>query len=107
MIDVTTDTAKLGVELLLLRMDTNPEEFDTALNTRWVWFLDALISTLYVDPERLARPMHRQLRFISRGDLEKLYAKVSKLQGTRFTECVTLAIHGVEEGELSNDRSPF
>jgi len=96
----THDTAKLGVQLLLQRMQSHPEEFDVANNSKWLWFVDALVGTLYTPTDALTYPLHRQLRFISREDLEMLYAELSKMQGSAFTDRVVLGLYGVEHPDL-------
>ena len=68
-----------GVEILLGRMESHPEEFQWDNGTRWVWLLRMLDGE---DPEG------RDLSFLPDEEIQALRSKFNSIQGEAFTRTV-------------------
>lgn len=92
-----TTVINQGVQILLNRMDSNPDEFtcchNQAIKTRWGWVMEAV--------EYRARKhrdgclgMDKPFPYLTDYEVELLYDKFSKLQGTSFTNSVLRELLG-------------
>ena len=86
-----------GVEILLSRMESNPEEFELGhygKNKRWDWVLKAVLSRIERKHKSTAdHPL--DLPYLSDVEIDALYQKYMSIQGDSFTKRVM--------GELLNE----
>jgi hypothetical protein len=86
-----------GVEILLSRMESNPEEFELGYygkNKRWDWVLKAVLSRIERKHKSTAdHPL--DLPYLSDVEIDALYQKYMSIQGDSFTKRVM--------GELLNE----
>ena len=79
-----------GGEILLARMDSNPDEFvgmDWPMKSKWDWLLDDLrrrVLPTREDKEREYLP----LRFLSKEEVQALWDKLESLRADQFTKAV-------------------
>lgn len=88
-----------GVEILLARMDSNPDEFvsiDWPNKGRWDWLLDDLrrrVIPTHEDKERGYVP----LRFLNDAEVQALWSKLESLRADEFTKKVMQTLLHEEE----------
>jgi hypothetical protein len=82
-----------GVQILLNRMESNPEEFTARPNrtltaeNRWEWVIDKVINR--IDNNHKNTDNYRmQLRFLTNEEVEALYDKYMSIQGEAFTRAI-------------------
>jgi len=87
-----------GVEILLSRMESNPEEFELGhygKNKRWDWVLKAVLARIErKHKSTVDHPL--DLPYLSDAEIDALYQKYMSIQGDSFTKRVM--------GELLNDK---
>jgi len=88
----------LGVEVIMKRMETHPEEFQWGvgggLACKWHWFVDALLRTVFYPSQSV--PIDSQLFFIPKEDIDLLYAKLCTIQGEAFSRRVVSQIFSID-----------
>lgn len=88
-----------GVEVLLSRMDSNPDEFvgmDWPMKSKWDWLLDDLrrrVLPTHEDKER----GYVALRFLSDEEVQALWSKLESLRADEFTKKVMQTLLHEEE----------
>lgn len=92
-----TTVINQGVQILLNRMDSNPDEFtcdhNQAIKTRWGWVMEAV--ELRARKHRDGyRGIDKPFPYLTDYEVELLYDKFSKLQGTSFTNSVLRELLG-------------
>lgn len=91
------DIKNKGVEILLSRMESNPEEFELGhygKNKRWDWILKAVLSRIErKHKSTVDHPL--DLPYLSDAEVNALYNKYMSIQGDSFTKRVM--------GELLNE----
>ena len=82
-----------GVEILLARMDSNPDEFvgmDWPRQSKWSWVMDDLRKR--VAPDADAREAKKEgyipLRFLTDIEVQALWEKLESLRADQFTKAV-------------------
>lgn len=82
-----------GVQILLNRMESNPEEFTARPNrtlmaeNRWEWVIEKVINR--IDNNHKNTDNYRmQLRFLTNEEVEALYDKYMSIQGEAFTRAI-------------------
>jgi hypothetical protein len=80
-----------GVEILLARMDSNPEEFVGTeyygdRSDKWNWVLDAVRRRLYPRSDEKETPT--PLRFLSDQEVRAIWDKLDSLRADQFTRNV-------------------
>lgn len=106
--EVGETTRNIGVEILLARMDAQPEEFrmwgtDHAPygESKWTGFMNALTeaySNLAQDVPPGALNAQTSLHFLPREDIIELYTKLCSIQGAAFSEAVIKQVLVADEG---------
>lgn len=99
-----------GVEILLQRMDSNPDEFIpdapyTTFPSKWGEIVRAVIARKQnLDP----KPPYYDLPYLTEEEVALLYDKILKIQGDNFTKHVmsTLLADDSSEGSISIDMTP-
>ena len=90
-----------GVEILLARMESNPEEFELGYygNTkRWDWVLKGVLSRIErKHKSTIDHPL--DLPYLSDDEVNALHRKYMSIQGDSFTKRVM--------GELLSERDPL
>lgn len=79
-----------GVEILLARMDSNPDEFvgvEWPNKSRWDWVMDELRNRIIPTKEGQERG-HVPLRFLSDEEVNALWDKLESLRADQFTNRV-------------------
>lgn len=87
-----------GVEILLARMDSNPDEFvgvDWPNRSKWDWVMQDVQQRMYPDPERAQIP----LRFLTDAEVQALWNKLESLRADQFTKAVMRTLLEYEEEE--------
>ena len=91
------DIKNKGVEILLSRMESNPEEFELGYygsGKRWDWILKAVLSRIErKHKSTIDHPL--DLPYLSDAEVNALYNKYMSIQGDSFTKRVM--------GELLSD----
>jgi uncharacterized protein YmfQ (DUF2313 family) len=90
-----TTVVNQGVQILLNRMDSNPDEFAYTYNTdakqppktRWDWVMDAVEIRARKHREGY-QGIDKPFPFLTDYEVELLYDKFSRLQGVSFTNSV-------------------
>ena len=93
-----------GVELLLARMDSHPEEFVYKLGVhnrptqRWAWVIDAVFKRVNNDTT--------ELNFLTDEEVSAIYYKYTSLMGDQFTKQImeALLVGDVQEEEKPRGR---
>lgn len=84
--DPTPQIKNQGVQILLNRMDSHPEEF-VPRGGRWNWVIDKVINRIDNNHARTdANVLH--LRFLTDEEVNALYDKYMSLQDNEFTKAV-------------------
>ena len=93
-----------GVEILLARMDSNPDEFvgmDWPRQSKWSWVMDDLRKR--VAPDADAREAKKDgyipLRFLTDIEVQALWDKLESLRADQFTKKVMETLLREEEEE--------
>lgn len=90
-----------GVEILLARMDSNPDEFvgiDWPNKSKWDWVMQDVQKRIYPDPD-LA---HIPLRFLTDAEVQALWDKLESLRAAQFTKAVMRTLLEDDEREVEN-----
>lgn len=74
-----------GVEILLARMDSNPDEF--MAGRKWNWVVTDLQSRVHPTPE-MKKEGYLPLRFLSDDEVRTLWEKLESLRADQFTKAV-------------------
>lgn len=85
-----------GVEILLARMDSNPEEFFEGV--KWEWVMRDVHKRIYKDRIDLEDGRVR-LPFLSDEEVKALYDKMESLRAEQFTHKVMSTL--LEESEVN------
>ena len=95
-----TTVVNQGVQILLNRMDSNPDEFVYSYGatlktpkTRWDWVMDAVEIRARKHRDGY-RGIDKPFPFLTDYEIELLYDKFSKLQGTSFTNSILRELLG-------------
>lgn len=92
-----TTVINQGVQILLNRMDSNPDEFtcghNQAIKTRWGWVMEAVEHRARKHRDGY-RGIDKPFPYLTDYEVELLYDKFSKLQGTSFTNSVLRELLG-------------
>ena len=87
-----------GVQILLNRMQSHPEEFVETKNNRWAWVIEKVL--VLVEDKNEANSHHSlPLPFLTNDEVEDVYDKYMSIQGEAFT-------HRVMRELLEDDPSP-
>ena len=82
------DIKNKGVEILLNRMDSHPEEFTERRNlgsrTRWDWLIEQ-VSRRVINSHKSDSKYRLDLPFLSDKEVDALHDKYQQLQGQAFT----------------------
>ena len=76
-----------GVEILLARMDSNPDEFVGDAMDKWRWVVNDLQSRIHPTPE-MKKEGYLPLRFLSDDEARALWEKLESLRADQFTKAV-------------------
>jgi hypothetical protein len=86
--DQNLDIKNKGVEILLNRMDSHPEEFTERRNlgsrTRWDWLIEQ-VSRRVLNNHKSDSKYRLDLPFLSDEEVDALHDKYQQLQGQAFT----------------------
>ena len=74
-----------GVEILLARMDSNPDEF--MAGRKWNWVVTDLQNRVHPTPE-MKKEGYLPLRFLSDDEVRTLWEKLESLRADQFTKAV-------------------
>ena len=74
-----------GVEILLARMDSNPDEFMEG--RKWNWVVTDLQNRVHPTPE-MKKEGYLPLRFLSDDEVRTLWEKLESLRADQFTKAV-------------------
>ena len=74
-----------GVEILLARMDSNPDEFMEG--RKWNWVVTDLQNRVHPTPE-MKKEGYLPLRFLSDEEVRMLWEKLESLRADQFTKAV-------------------
>lgn len=78
-----------GVEILLARMDSNPDEFvgvDWPKSNKWAWVVEDLRRRMA--PTKEDKEFGLPLRFLSDEEVRMLWEKLESLRADQFTKAV-------------------
>lgn len=76
-----------GVQIVLNRMHSHPEEFVETKNNRWAWVIEKVL--VRVEDKHETKDPHRlPLPFLSKDEVDALYDKYMSIQGEAFTHSV-------------------
>lgn len=75
-----------GVEILLARMDSHPEEFYD--HGPWSWVTDAVMGEFETRSQGMPADIYQRAAFMTDEELAALRDKYQKLQATHFTNRV-------------------
>jgi hypothetical protein len=76
-----------GVQIILNRMQSHPEEFVETKNNRWAWVIEKVL--VRVEDKHETKDHHRlPLPFLSNDEVDALYDKYMSIQGEAFTHRV-------------------
>ena len=78
-----------GVEILLARMDSNPDEFvgtSWPSKNKWAWVVDDLRRRM--TPTKEDKEFGLPLRFLSDDEVRTLWEKLESLRADQFTKAV-------------------
>lgn len=84
-----------GVEILLARMDSNPDEFMEG--RKWNWVVTDLQNRVHPTPE-MKKEGYLPLRFLSDDEVRTLWEKLESLRADQFTKAVMQTLLDEEEG---------
>jgi hypothetical protein len=100
--DQNLDIKNKGVEILLNRMDSHPEEFTERRNlgsrTRWDWLIEQ-VSRRVLNGHKSDSKYRLDLPFLSDEEVDALHDKYQQLQGQAFTNRIMSEL--LEEPEES------
>jgi ssRNA-specific RNase YbeY (16S rRNA maturation enzyme) len=100
--DQNLDIKNKGVEILLNRMDSHPEEFTERRNlgsrTRWDWLIEQ-VSRRVLNNHKSDSKYRLDLPFLSDEEVDALHDKYQQLQGQAFTNRIMSEL--LEEPEES------
>ena len=92
-----------GVEILLARMDSNPDEFvgmDWPMKSKWDWLLDDLRRRMA--PTKEDKEFGQPLRFLSDEEVRMLWEKLESLRADQFTKAVMRTLLEEDEHLVEN-----
>lgn len=76
-----------GVQIVLSRMHSHPEEFVETKNNRWTWVIEKVL--VRVEDKHETKDHHRlPLPFLSNDEVDALYDEYMLIQGEAFTHRV-------------------
>jgi hypothetical protein len=105
--DQNLDIKNKGVEILLNRMDSHPEEFTERKNlgtrTRWDWLIEQ-VSRRVFNGHKANGNYHIELPFLTDKEVDAVYNKFMSLQGQAFTNRIMSEL--LDEPEAKPDPSP-
>ena len=87
-----------GVEILLARMDSNPDEFvgtSWPSKNKWAWVIDDLRRRMV--PTKEDKEFGQPLRFLSDDEVRMLWEKLESLRADQFTKAVMQTLLHEEE----------
>lgn len=88
-----------GVEILLARMDSNPDEF--MAGRKWNWVVTDLQNRVHPTPE-MKKEGYLPLRFLSDEEVRMLWEKLESLRADQFTKAVMRTLLEEDEHLVEN-----
>ena len=80
-----------GVEILLARMESNPDEF--TLSDRWNWVMNDVWTRMY----ETSLPLDKPLYYLTDEEVKALYDGLIKLRAENFTRKVMAQVLDIDE----------
>jgi hypothetical protein len=81
-----------GVQIVLNRMHSHPEEFvetkNNLMSMRWLWVIESVIKRVGLKHETRVNNAHLPMPFLSNDEVDALYDKYMSIQGEAFTHRV-------------------
>jgi ssRNA-specific RNase YbeY (16S rRNA maturation enzyme) len=101
------DIKNKGVEILLNRMDSHPEEFTERRNlgsrTRWDWLIEQ-VSRRVLNSHKSDSKYRLDLPFLSDEEVDALHDKYQQLQGQAFTNRIMSELLDEPEESLAEQQ---